>query len=82
MKPINTEVIKATARNGYNGKLKIMDYVLYIRRELFIYDAAGREVLHSHSSNVKSKEELVEICESFPDFLRQIGIEKEPEEKQ
>ena len=68
-----TGTIKAASMNGYNGEVKIFDRIFTVRHELFIYDAAGRTVFHSYSSNIKTKEDLIAFVEDFPRFRREMG---------
>lgn len=68
-----TGTIKASSMNGYNGEVKIFDRIFTVRYELFIYDAAGREVFHAYSSNIKTKEDLIAFVEDFPRFRREMG---------
>lgn len=68
-----TGTIKAASMNGYNGEVKIFDRIFTVRYELYIYDAAGREVFHSYSSNIKTKEDLIAFVEDFPRFRREMG---------
>ena len=64
------EEIKAESANGYKGLVKVYDRGFEKRFELFIFDFHGHEVLHSYAGNVKTKEELQETLDTFPEFLR------------
>lgn len=67
------ETIKAESANGYKGMIKVFDRGFEKRFELFIFDFHGHEVLHSYASNIKTKEELQEHLDTFPEFLRILG---------
>lgn len=64
------EEIRAESANGYKGLVKVYDRGFEKRFELFIFDFRGHEVLHSYAGNVKTKEELQETLDTFPEFLR------------
>ena len=64
------EEIRAESANGYKGLVKVFDRGFEKRFELFIFDFRGHEVLHSYAGNIKTKEELQEHLDTFPEFLR------------
>lgn len=49
--------------NGYSG-------ALYGESTMSIFDRTGREVLHTGSRNINTEEELIEVVEHFPEFLK------------
>lgn len=67
------EEIRAESANGYKGLVKVYDRGFEKRFELFIFDFRGHEVLHSYAGNIKTKEELQEHLNTFPEFLRILG---------
>lgn len=62
--------IRAEATNGYNGKVLVYDRIFTKRYELLVYDFRGHLVFHSFAGNIKTKEELQEALDTFPEFLR------------
>ena len=56
-------VIKVEHPNGYFG-------ILYGISSMRIFDKDGREVLHTGSRTIHTKEELYERLEEFPEFRR------------
>ena len=60
-----SETIKYTSSNGYTG-------VLYGKSSLVIYDKDGKLSLHTGFRTANTYEELVEVVEEHPQFLKMI----------
>ena len=56
-------IIRYTSENGYSG-------TLYGKSSLSIYDRKGREVLHTGSRAINTVEELKELVDNHPEFVR------------
>ena len=57
------DVIKYTSKNGYTG-------TLYGKSSMSICDKDGVEIFHTGFRKANTYDELVEIVEKFPDFLK------------
>ena len=55
------KTIKYTSENGYTG-------VLYGESSMVIYDANGKESMHTGSRGINTYDELVELVEDYPRY--------------
>ena len=61
---IANETVKySSEKNGYTG-------VLYGKSSLAVFDKNGKEKFHTGKRGINTYNELVEMVESFPDFLK------------
>jgi hypothetical protein len=58
-------MIEYKSPNGYTG-------VLYGKSSMIIYDADGKEVLHTGSRTPNTLEELKEVVEKMPKLMREL----------